>query len=134
MSAPLHHPTHVCTNHSPWNTPLTDLRVSPTSAATTLRLRSLNDKLMLTERAMIADEGLPGRSWYKHVVFSPSEHNAYGATSFPGVQDALAVGDWRLAQRQLDVVCHLIQRAAAGLTVDVLAATPAQTEAQSMEL
>ena len=63
---------------------------------------------------------------YKHVLFSPSLHNSYGATAFPAVSDALAVGDWRAAQRALDVVCHLLVRVAEALAGDVLAPTRAQ--------
>jgi N-acetylated-alpha-linked acidic dipeptidase len=77
-----------------------------------LRVRSVNDRLMGIDRALLLDEGLPGRSWYKHSVSSPSLVDAYSATAFPGVSDAVASGQWRLAQRQLDAVCHLIDRAA----------------------
>lgn len=74
-------------------------------------LRSLNDRLMYVERAFILPEGLPTSPWFKHVINSPSITNSYAASSFPGVSDALSANDWRLAQRQLDAVCHLIQRA-----------------------
>lgn len=81
--------------------------------------RRLNDRMMQVERAFILPEGLPGREWYKHVVFSPAESDYYGSTSFPAVADALARGEWRAAQRELDVTCHLIQRA-----IDILGADP----------
>lgn len=90
---------------------------------------------MNVERAFILREGLPSESWYavvlsvavvarptasgrasslrryKHVISSPSITNEYAGSGFPGVVDALASGDWRLAQRQLDIVCHCIDRA-----------------------
>ena len=59
------------------------------------------------------------------VVFTPSLHNSYGSTAFPAVNDALAVGDWRQAQRQLDIVIHLLNRATEALTGDLLPAAGA---------
>lgn len=76
-----------------------------------LAIRSLNNRLMYVERAFILPEGLPGEAWYKHVIDSPSINDAYSGSAFPGVADALAIGDWRQAQRQLDAVCHCITRA-----------------------
>ena len=129
---------------------------SVADASFLFKLRSLNDRLMYAERSFIAPEGLPGRTWYKHVswrfqpgglclaaircptcaclcvhlwpqvVFTPSLHNSYGSTAFPAVNDALVVGDWRQAQRALDVVCHLLERATEALGGDVL---PADTSA-----
>lgn len=32
------------------------------------KLRELNDRLMMAERAFTDRDGLPGRSWYKHLV------------------------------------------------------------------
>lgn len=31
-------------------------------------LRAVNDRLMLTERAFVASEGLIGRPWFRHLV------------------------------------------------------------------
>ena len=78
-----------------------------------LQLRALNDRLLFAERAFITPEGLPGRAWFKHVVFSPGEHNAYGSEKFPGVTDALAVGNERLAELQANVLAERIWGAAA---------------------
>ena len=80
-----------------------------------LQLRGLNDRLMLVERAFILPEGLPGETWYKHVISSPSMTNSYAGGSYPGVTDAIANGEWRMAQRQLDALCHLINRASDGM-------------------
>jgi N-acetylated-alpha-linked acidic dipeptidase len=80
-----------------------------------LAIRSLNDRLMYVERAFIMPEGIPGETWYKHVVTSPSLTNSYAGAAYPAVSDALGLGQWRTAQRQLDALCHLIVRATNGM-------------------
>eukprot|EP00658_Telonema_sp_P-2_P043160 TRINITY_DN3110_c0_g1_i1.p1 TRINITY_DN3110_c0_g1~~TRINITY_DN3110_c0_g1_i1.p1 ORF type:complete len:459 (+),score=101.67 TRINITY_DN3110_c0_g1_i1:141-1517(+) len=80
-----------------------------------LRLRELNDRLMLVERAFIVPEGLPGRAWFKHAVFSPSLHNSYGSEKFPSLSDAVAEADWKAVERQMNLISERIQFAASAL-------------------
>ncbi|XP_058115524.1 probable glutamate carboxypeptidase LAMP1 [Magnolia sinica] len=54
-----------------------------------LKVRELNDRLMMAERAFTDRDGLFGRPWYKHLIYGPSNHNDYGSKSFPGVDDAI---------------------------------------------
>ncbi|XP_059638260.1 probable glutamate carboxypeptidase LAMP1 [Cornus florida] len=53
------------------------------------KVRELNDRLMMAERAFTDRDGLTGRPWYKHLIYAPSKHNDYGSTSFPGIGDAI---------------------------------------------
>jgi len=55
-----------------------------------LAVRAHNDRLMSCERAFLDADGLPGRGWYKHLIYAPSEHNGYGSSTFPAVVDAVA--------------------------------------------
>uniref|UniRef100_A0A2P2LPJ9 Transferrin receptor-like dimerisation domain-containing protein n=1 Tax=Rhizophora mucronata TaxID=61149 RepID=A0A2P2LPJ9_RHIMU len=52
------------------------------------KVRELNDRLMMAERAFTDRDGLNGRHWYKHLIFAPSKNNDYGSKSFPGIDDA----------------------------------------------
>uniref|UniRef100_A0A1D1Y6R1 Glutamate carboxypeptidase 2 n=1 Tax=Anthurium amnicola TaxID=1678845 RepID=A0A1D1Y6R1_9ARAE len=54
-----------------------------------LKVRDLNDRLMMAERAFTSPEGLFERPWYKHLIYAPSKHNSYGSNSFPGIDDAI---------------------------------------------
>jgi len=54
-----------------------------------LRLRELNDQLMLLERIFILPKGLPDRPEERHVLFVPSKFNKYGASALPGIGDLL---------------------------------------------
>ncbi|KAF5391031.1 hypothetical protein D9757_004051 [Collybiopsis confluens] len=55
------------------------------------RLRRVNQKLVAFERGFISEEGLPGREWYKHVGVSPGRYLGYGATTFPGLTEAITL-------------------------------------------
>lgn len=47
-----------------------------------LQLRDI-DQLLLDER------GLPGRPWYKHLIYAPGRFTGYGAKTLPGVREAI---------------------------------------------
>ena len=53
------------------------------------RRRSLNYRLQMAEREFLDPKGLPGRPWYKHVVFAPGLWAGYGATTFPTLTEAV---------------------------------------------
>jgi len=72
---------------------------------------ALNLVLRNTERAFVAD-GLPGRPWYKHVIYAPGEHTGYAAVVIPGVNEAIENKDLALAKQQLQVLTRALNRAA----------------------
>ncbi|KAK3585558.1 hypothetical protein CHS0354_022968 [Potamilus streckersoni] len=83
-----------------------------------LAVRMINDKLMQLERAFIDPQGLPGRPFYKHVIFAPSKFNSYKDNSFPGIADTMFEiqhnnsSDWDLLKKQVYVATCTIQSAA----------------------
>jgi N-acetylated-alpha-linked acidic dipeptidase len=52
---------------------------------------SLDRRLMRAERALLDPEGLPGRPWYRHLVFAPKP--TYAPEVLPGVTEAVRGGD-----------------------------------------
>ncbi|GAB0180796.1 N-acetylated-alpha-linked acidic dipeptidase 2 [Grus japonensis] len=89
-------------------------------------VRIMNDQLMFIERAFIDPLGLPGRKFYRHVIFAPSSHNKYAGESFPGIYDAMfdieSKADqreaWEEVKRQISIAAFTVQ-AAAGTLKDV---------------
>jgi N-acetylated-alpha-linked acidic dipeptidase len=75
----------------------------------------VNAALRQTEAAFIADEGLPNRPWYKHIVFAPGEFTGYAAVVIPGVSEAIDSRDQQRAKAQLEVLTRAVDRAAATL-------------------
>ncbi|XP_048150474.1 N-acetylated-alpha-linked acidic dipeptidase 2-like isoform X2 [Corvus hawaiiensis] len=100
----------------------------PLSAVTgghicSLAVRIINDQLMLIERAFTDPLGLPGRKFYRHVIFAPSSHNKYAGESFPGIYDAMfdieSKADqheaWEEVKRQISIAAFTVQAAAGTL-------------------
>ncbi|MCL4212652.1 MAG: M28 family peptidase [Gemmatimonadales bacterium] len=83
---------------------------SPSSDTRTARLRAANEAMRVVEQRLLADEGIPGRPWFKHVLYAP--RYTYAAMTLPGVQEAVDARDWARARAQLAIVTAKIAAAA----------------------
>ncbi|KAF5202476.1 N-acetylated-alpha-linked acidic dipeptidase [Thalictrum thalictroides] len=81
-----------------------------------LKVRELNDRLMMAERAFTDRDGLRGRPWYKHLVYAPSKHDDYGSKSFPGIDDAIEVAKSLNTREAWQVVQHEVWRVSRAIT------------------
>ena len=52
-------------------------------------VRQSNEHLTQMERAFIDPQGLPNRSWYKHLVYAPAMWNGYQVQVFPAIHEAM---------------------------------------------
>ncbi|KAL7133681.1 hypothetical protein ABFS83_12G158100 [Erythranthe nasuta] len=97
------------------------LRVDQSSdESTILRRRMLNDRLMLTERGFLDSEGLPGRQWFKHLIYGPRGDSESKIEFFPGVGDAMSERGGEKERKAMIThetwrVARSIQRAATAL-------------------
>ncbi|XP_071990194.1 glutamate carboxypeptidase 2-like isoform X2 [Engystomops pustulosus] len=99
-------------------------RLKDLDITNTIEVRSVNDQLMYLERAFIDPLGLPGRPFYRHIIYAPSSHNKYMGESFPGIYDALfdieSKSDqrsaWDEVKRQISIAAFTVQ--AAGRTLE----------------
>lgn len=80
-------------------------RRRPTGA----QARCLNAALMRVERELLDDDGLPGRSWFKHLVYAPRP--SYEAITLPGPREALEAGKPERAAEQAAVLAAALRRA-----------------------
>ena len=96
---------------------------SAMSAATTpTSFAALNDQLIKSEHMLTSDAGLPGRPWFKHLLYAPGVNTGYGVKTVPGVREAIEAKDWPLATSEmarvvsaLDAETALVERATADL-------------------
>jgi N-acetylated-alpha-linked acidic dipeptidase len=52
-------------------------------------------KLMLTiDQALAPPMGLPGRTWFKNLIYAPGRYTGYGAKTLPGVTEAIEEERW----------------------------------------
>ncbi|KAL7274490.1 hypothetical protein RUND412_002617 [Rhizina undulata] len=52
-------------------------------------VEGVNQRLKLFERGFVSQGGLPGREFYKHVVYAPGLDTGYAPTTFPGITEAV---------------------------------------------
>ena len=80
----------------------------------------MNRALLQFERTWLHEAGIPGRPWFKHLLFAP--RYTYAAMTLPGITEAAEAGDWARAAAQRDLLIEkvranvaLVQQAAAAL-------------------
>ena len=56
------------------------------SAANRARLLAMMQSL---DQTLLLDQGLPGRDWYKNLIYAPGRFTGYGAKTMPGVREAI---------------------------------------------
>jgi N-acetylated-alpha-linked acidic dipeptidase len=78
--------------------------------------------LQRCEQALLRDEGLPGRPWYRHFVYAPGLYTGYGVKTLPAVREAIEQRHWKEVDAEvtataaaLDAFAAQIDRAAAAL-------------------
>ncbi len=86
--------------------------------------KQLNDGLAVAERKLISAEGLPGRPWTKHLLYAPGTFTGYGASTLPGVREAVEAGRYDEAKQQLGVLVQALNDEAAW--IDTLASNAGQ--------
>lgn len=93
-------------------------------ALPTAQRRELDARIGHMEQALTDPHGLPGREWFKHMIYAPGMLTGYGVKTVPGVREALESRRWDEANRyiastaatldgyraQLDRITALLQR------------------------
>jgi N-acetylated-alpha-linked acidic dipeptidase len=77
------------------------------------QLIDLNAKLIQSERTLIDATGLPGRSWYKHMIYAPGIYSGYAPKTMPGIREGIELRHWTEADAQIVRVAHVLQSEAA---------------------
>ena len=83
---------------------------------------AVNAKLIESERRLTDAAGLPGRPWFRHMIYAPGFYTGYGVKTIPGVREAIEQKRWQEADEQIQRVgtiltkeADLLDEAAAGL-------------------
>ncbi|MDR3699144.1 MAG: transferrin receptor-like dimerization domain-containing protein [Candidatus Sulfopaludibacter sp.] len=74
-------------------------------------LRDVNQRLILVERALTLQDGLPNREWFKHQIYAPGFYTGYGVKTLPAVRESLEQKDWKLAEEQIVRVGKVLENA-----------------------
>jgi N-acetylated-alpha-linked acidic dipeptidase len=70
-------------------------------AAVAAKLGALNRELIESERRLINPDGLPRRSWYKHLLYAPGVYSGYGVKTVPGVREGIEQKRYAEAEQEI---------------------------------
>ena len=87
-----------------------EIRQAQRNSNTNLGL--VNHALSAAERALLIQQGLPDRPWFRHAIYAPGEYTGYAAVVIPGVNEAIDANDVQRTGAQLAVLTDALNRAA----------------------
>ena len=73
------------------------------------KIAALNRELMDSERKLTNDDGLPRRSWYKHLLYAPGIYTGYGVKTVPGVREGIEQKRYAEAEQEIVRVAKALQ-------------------------
>src|SRR6266851_4227549 len=73
----------------------------PTSVGSTLAA-SINRGMMQVERNWVNPDGIPGRPWFKHILYGA--RFTYAHLELPGLTEAVEKQDWPTANQQAEIL------------------------------
>ncbi len=63
------------------------------------RLARLQAAMLTIDQTLAPETGLPGRAWYKNLIYAPGRFTGYQAKTLPGVREAIEEHRWDDANR-----------------------------------
>jgi N-acetylated-alpha-linked acidic dipeptidase len=75
-------------------------RVDPKLAA------EINHGMMRVERNWLNPDGIPGRPWFKHILYGA--RFTYAHLELPGLAEAVEKKDWPTAKQQAEILHHAL--------------------------
>ncbi len=76
-------------------------------------LKAVDRDLIASERTLTSPDGLPGRPWYRHLIYAPGVYTGYAVKTMAGVREAIEGGRWEEAQREIGRVAAALAAEAA---------------------
>ncbi|KAI8242420.1 putative glutamate carboxypeptidase [Colletotrichum sp. SAR 10_96] len=90
-----------------------DAKSDPKACSTSLQPDSgVNETYMSLERHFLLPkgEGLPGREWYRHMIFAPGLWYGYDGVIFPGVVECMEAKDTKGADEWIGKIVEAIEK------------------------
>ncbi|MHB1056399.1 MAG: transferrin receptor-like dimerization domain-containing protein [Rhodanobacter sp.] len=72
--------------------------------------QQLNRLMAGMEQALTDPAGLPGRAWFKHMIYAPGMLTGYGVKTVPGVREAIEARRWAEASHYAAVTAGVLDR------------------------
>jgi N-acetylated-alpha-linked acidic dipeptidase len=89
------------------------MKKAQSSAVSPAIVQVVNAKLLQSERKLTHQDGLPGRPWFKHLIYAPGFYTGYGVKTIPGVREAIEQKKWNEAEAEIVRVARALEGFAA---------------------
>jgi N-acetylated-alpha-linked acidic dipeptidase len=73
-------------------------------------LAAVNERLLQSERELTDQGGLPGRPWYRHLLYAPGTQTGYGVKTMPGAREGIEQGRYAEAEHEIARIAEALQR------------------------
>jgi len=87
---------------------------------------TINHGAMEVERNWLNPDGIPGRPWFKHMLYGA--RFTYAHLELPGLTEAVEKQDWATAKQQAEILLHALEnntKLVNDLNSNLMVATPA---------
>jgi N-acetylated-alpha-linked acidic dipeptidase len=81
---------------------------SSTEGGSAAARERVNATLANLEQSLTDPQGLPGREWYRHLLYAPGRFTGYGVKTLPGIREAIEERHWDEANRNIGVVSRAL--------------------------
>ena len=82
----------------------------PRLAAHPEAVRSINARLIQSERQLTDPGGLPRRAWYRHLLYAPGFYTGYSVKTLPGVREAIEQKHYDEAESEVVRIARALER------------------------
>jgi N-acetylated-alpha-linked acidic dipeptidase len=69
---------------------------------------AINAGMMQVERNWLNPDGIPGRPWFKHILYGA--RFTYAHLELPGLTEAVEKGDWPTARQQATILSDALRK------------------------
>jgi N-acetylated-alpha-linked acidic dipeptidase len=70
----------------------------------------LESLLQGMEQSLTDTTGLPGREWFRHMIYAPGLLTGYGVKTLPGVREAIEARRWAEAEKYSGITAHALDQ------------------------
>ena len=122
LQAPARLPLPPALNFAPLENAVTALAASAArfqkasgagTSASADAVRQVNARLRDAERQLTDPAGLPGRPWFRHLLYAPGLYTGYGVKTLPGVREALEQKQFSAVEAEVVRAARAVERLAA---------------------
>ncbi len=78
------------------------------ASMTGAHLAQLQSLMLSIDQTLAPDQGLPGRPWYRNLIYAPGRFTGYDAKTLPGVREAIEERRWSDANHNIVLVADAL--------------------------